>query len=272
MEIFAALCVPLGVLGLFLLAVASSAIKIVPEFERGVIFRLGRVVGAKGPGLFFVIPIVDRLIRVDLRVETLDLPSQEAITKDNVTVKVNAVVLLKVHDPVNAVIQVVDYRRTIYQIAQTTLRAVLGQSDLDEILANRDDINNRLQQILDLETEPWGIKVTAVEVKDVELPQSMQRAMARQAEAERERRAKVIHAAGEYAAAEQLAQAADLMAKSEGALQLRYLQTLTEISTEKHSTLMTFLPPQDYLMKLGEGIGKAIAAGSAANGNSQQGS
>lgn len=260
MDAFVAALCPVAFVGLAVLFfIATAAIKIVPEYERGVIFRLGRIQGAKGPGLFFIVPIIDKMIRVDLRVETLDLPSQEAITKDNVTVKVNAVVLLKVFDPNNAVIQVKDYRRTIFQIAQTTLRAVLGQSDLDEILANRDDINHKLQQILDDETEAWGIKVTVVEVKDVELPAAMQRAMARQAEAEREKRAKIIHASGEYEASKQLVEAAELMAAQTGTMQLRYLQTLTEISVEKHSTIMAFLPPQEYLMDFGKAIGQGIA-------------
>ena len=219
-----------------------SAIKIVPEYERGVIFRLGRVIGAKGPGLFFIIPFVDKMIRVDQRVVTLDVPTQEAITKDNVTVKVNAVCYFRVLNPVDAVVNVTNYLVATQQIAQTTLRSVLGESELDQLLAERDDVNHRLQTIIDEQTEPWGIKVSIVEVKDVELPQTMQRAMARQAEAEREKRAKIIHAEGELQASQQLAYAARTMATEPGALQLRYLQTLTEIGAEHNSTIIFPLP------------------------------
>jgi len=225
-----------------LLMLASTAIKIVQEYERGVIFRLGRLVGAKGPGLFFIIPIVDRIVKVDLRVVTLDVPSQEAITLDNVTVKVNAVVFFRVLDPSAAIVQVEDYRRATWNIAQTTLRNVLGQSQLDELLAHRERINQKLQQIIDETTEPWGIKVSIVEVKDVELPQTMQRAMARQAEAEREKRAKIIHAEGEFAAAQQLAEAAATLSRQPAGVQLRYLQTLTEIAVEKNSTIVFPVP------------------------------
>ena len=242
MEVFFALCVPLGVVGLILLAIASAAIKVIPEYERGVIFRLGRLQGAKGPGLFLIIPIIDKMQRMDLRIETLDLPSQEAITADNVTVRVNAVVLMRVIDPNSAIVEVADYRRAIFQIAQTTLRAVLGTSELDDLLTRREEINDKLQQILDEDTEPWGIKVTKVEVKDVELPQTMQRAMAKQAEAERERRAKIIHAEGEFEASKQLSAAAAQLASEEAGLQLRYLQTLTEISVEHNSTILFPVP------------------------------
>lgn len=219
-----------------------AAIKIVPEYERGVIFRLGRVVGAKGPGLFFIIPFIDKMVKVDQRVVTLDVPTQEAITRDNVTVKVNAVCYFRVLEPVSAVVNVTNYLLATQQIAQTTLRSVLGQSELDELLSERDEINAQLQQIIDEQTEPWGVKVSVVEVKDVELPQSMQRAMARQAEAEREKRAKIIHAQGELQASEQLALAAQAMSTEKGALQLRYLQTLTEISAEHNSTIIFPLP------------------------------
>ena len=219
-----------------------AAIKIVPEYERGVIFRLGRVIGAKGPGLFILIPFIDQMIKVDQRVVALDVPTQEAITKDNVTVKVNAVTYFRVLNPVDAVVNVSNYLLATQQIAQTTLRSVIGETELDQLLSERDDINNRLQSIIDEQTEPWGIKVTIVEVKDVELPQSMQRAMARQAEAEREKRAKIIHAGGEMQASEQLAQAARMMATEPGALQLRYLQTLSEISAEHNSTIIFPLP------------------------------
>jgi regulator of protease activity HflC (stomatin/prohibitin superfamily) len=222
--------------------VLSSAVKIVQEYERGVVFRLGRLVGARGPGLILLIPIIERMQKVDLRVITLDVPSQEAITQDNVTVKVNAVVYFKVVDPQRAIVQVLDYIRATSLIAQTTLRSVLGQSDLDQLLSERDRINLRLQQIIDEQTDIWGIKVSAVEVRDVELPQTMQRAMARQAEAEREKRAKVIHAQGEFEASQQLAAAAEVIGGEPSALQLRYLQTLTEIAAEKNSTIVFPLP------------------------------
>ncbi len=225
-----------------ILMIVRSSVKIVNEYERGVIFRLGRVLGAKGPGLFFIIPIVDQMMKVDLRVVTLDVPTQEAITKDNVTVKVNAVCYFRVMDPVAAVINITNYLLATAQIAQTTLRSVLGQSELDELLSQRDKVNHQLQQIIDEQTEPWGIKVSIVEVKDLELPQTMQRAMARQAEAEREKRAKIIHAEGESQASEQLAQAASVMATQPGALQLRYLQTLSEIGVEHNSTIVFPLP------------------------------
>ncbi len=224
----------------FILIVAS--VKVVQEYERGVIFRLGRLVGAKGPGLFFIIPGIDRMMKVDLRTVTMDVPAQEVITRDNVTVKVNAVIYFKVVDPNQAVVKVLDYIRATSQIAQTTLRAVLGQSELDELLAQRDKINRHLQQIIDEQTEPWGIKVSVVEIKDVELPQSMQRAMAKQAEAEREKRAKIIHAQGEFDASARLADAADQLNRTPTALQLRYMQTLTEIAVEKNSTIIFPLP------------------------------
>jgi regulator of protease activity HflC (stomatin/prohibitin superfamily) len=232
----------IGLSAILLIPLLPFSVKIVQEYERGVIFRLGRMIGAKGPGLFVVLPIVDRYVRVDLRTVTLDVPSQEAITKDNVTVKVNAVVFFRVVDPVNSVISVTDHVRATFQISQTTLRSVLGQSDLDLLLSNREQINLRLQEIIDQETEPWGVKVSAVEVKDVELPASMQRAMARQAEAERERRAKIIAADGEFQASERLRAAADVMAAQPMTLQLRYLQTLVEMSAEKNSTVVFPLP------------------------------
>jgi regulator of protease activity HflC (stomatin/prohibitin superfamily) len=218
------------------------AIKIVQEYERGVIFRLGRLTGARGPGLFFILPIVERMVKVDLRTVTMDVPSQEAISRDNVTVKVNAVVYFHVLNPEDAVVKVLDYIRATSQIAQTTLRSVLGQSDLDELLSEREQINQRLQQIIDEQTEPWGVKVTVVEIKDVELPQTMQRAMARQAEAERERRAKVIGAEGEFQAAERLAEAGRIMSETPATLQLRFLQTLTEVATERNSTIVFPVP------------------------------
>jgi regulator of protease activity HflC (stomatin/prohibitin superfamily) len=227
---------------LLLVWLLRASLRIVKEYDRGVIFRLGRVTGVKGPGLFWLIPFIDQMRLVDLRVVTLDVPTQEAITKDNVTVKVNAVCYFRVLDPQAAVINVANYLLATQQIAQTTLRSVLGQSELDELLAERDQINQQLQQIIDEQTEPWGIKVSVVEVKDVELPQSMQRAMARQAEAEREKRAKIIHAEGELQASQTLADAAGVMSSQAGALQLRYLQTLTEISAENNSTVVFPLP------------------------------
>lgn len=233
---------PLLVLVFFLITILSSAVRIVQEYERGVVFRLGRLVGAKGPGLFFIVPIIDRLVKVDLRVVTLDVPTQEAITRDNVTIKVNAVVFFRVIDPEAATVNVENYKQATWNIAQTTLRNVMGQSELDELLSERENINQQLQQIIDEATEPWGIKVSIVEVKDVELPQSMQRAMAKQAEAEREKRAKIVHAEGEYSAAANLLKAAELMTKTPASMQLRYLQTLTDISAEKNSTIIFPIP------------------------------
>jgi regulator of protease activity HflC (stomatin/prohibitin superfamily) len=241
-ELINALFSGVGVLILFLFIFLASAVKIVQEYERGVIFRLGRLQGAKGPGLFFIIPFVDRMVKVDLRVVTLDIPAQEAITRDNVTVRVNAVAYFRVMNPNDAIVQVEDFRRATWQIAQTSLRSVLGQSDLDELLIHRDQINQKLQQIIDEQTEPWGIKVSIVEVKDVELPDTMKRAMARQAEAEREKRAKIIHAEGEFNAAQNLMQAANVISQEPAAIQLRYLQTLTEIAVEKNSTIIFPLP------------------------------
>jgi regulator of protease activity HflC (stomatin/prohibitin superfamily) len=231
-----------GILIAFLVVLLASAVKIVQEYERGVIFRLGRLQGAKGPGLFFIIPMIDRMVKVDLRVVTLDIPAQEAITRDNVTVKVNAVAYFRVMDPNNAIVKVEDFRRATFQIAQTSLRSVLGQSTLDELLIHREAINQKLQQIIDEQTEPWGIKVSIVEVKDVELPDTMKRAMAKQAEAEREKRAKIIHAEGEFSAAQQLQDAARVIAVEPAAIQLRYLQTLTEIAVEKNSTILFPIP------------------------------
>ncbi len=235
------------------------SVKIVSEYERGVIFRMGRLMGAKGPGLFVILPIVDRMVKVDLRTVTMDVPSQECITRDNVTVKVNAVIYFRVVDPENAVVKVIDHFRATSQIAQTTLRSVLGQSQLDELLSEREKINERLQKIIDEQTEPWGVKVSTVEVKDVELPQSMQRAMARQAEAERERRAKVINADGELQASERLAEAGRVMSASPATLQLRFLQTLAEIATEKNSTIV-FPVPIDLLDLITRGMRETTAA------------
>lgn len=243
-----------GVIILALLALASSAVKVVQEYERGVIFRLGRLIGPKGPGLFFIIPFIDRMVKVDLRVITLDIPSQEAITKDNVTVKVNAVAYFRVVDPSNAIVKVEDFRRATWQISQTSLRSVLGQSDLDELLIHRDEINQKLQQIIDEQTEPWGIKVSIVEVKDVELPDTLKRAMAKQAEAEREKRAKIIHAEGEFEASKQLTAAAKVIATEPATIQLRYLQTLTEIAVEKNSTIL-FPVPIEFMRAFAGTIG-----------------
>ncbi len=245
---------------LLVISLVRSSIRVVTEYERGVIFRLGRVQGAKGPGLFFIIPIIDQMVKVDLRTVTLDVPTQEAITRDNVTVKVNAVCYFRVMDPVAAVVNVANYLLATGQIAQTTLRSVMGQSELDELLAQRDQINRQLQQIIDEQTEPWGIKVSVVELKDLELPQSMQRAMARQAEAEREKRAKIIHAEGEFQASQQLARAAQVMTSGPGALQLRFLQTLKEIGAENNSTIVFPLPIELFRGMLGaSGFGAAPA-------------
>ena len=231
---------------IFLILLLSSAVKILREYERGVIFRLGRLIGAKGPGIIFIIPMVDKLLRISLRTVTLDIPPQDVITRDNVSIKVNAVVYFRVLDPNRAVVEVENYLYATSQLAQTTLRSVVGQVELDELLAQREKINIQLQDILDKHTEPWGIKVSLVETKQVDLPEEMRRAIARQAEAERERRAKVIHADGEYQAAEKLAMAANIIGGNPAALQLRFLQTLTEVATEKNSTTI-FPVPIDIL-------------------------
>ena len=244
------------ILVVIVLPLASASIKIVQEYERGVIFRLGRLVGARGPGLFLIVPFVDRMQKVDLRVVTMEIPPQEVITRDNVSVRVSAVVYFRVLVPEDAVVKVSDFVRATFQIAQTTLRSVLGQSELDELLSQREAINQRLQQIIDEQTEPWGVKVSVVEVKDVELPETMKRAMAKQAEAEREKRAKIIHAEGELAAATNLREAATVIAMEPASIQLRYLQTLTEIAVEKNSTII-FPVPIDMVAALVEaGKGK----------------
>jgi regulator of protease activity HflC (stomatin/prohibitin superfamily) len=227
---------------IIVIIILAAAIKVFPEYQRGVIFRLGRLSPPKGPGLFLIIPIVDRVVRVDLRTITFDVPAQEVITKDNVPAKVNAVAYFRVVDPSRSVVEVQNFILATSQISQTTLRSVLGQSDLDHLLTERDKLNARLQEIIDEQTEPWGVKVSVVEIRDVEIPQSMQRAMARQAEAERERRAKVIAAEGEFQASEKLAQAAEVLARNPAAIQLRYLQTLAEIATEKNSTTVFPIP------------------------------
>ncbi len=226
----------------FLVIIAASAIKILREYERGVVFRLGRLIGAKGPGLIIIIPGVDKLLRISLRTVVLDIPPQDVITHDNISIKVNAVVYFRVMDPNKAVVEVENYLYATSQLAQTTLRSVVGQADLDELLSQREKINLTLQDILDKHTEPWGIKVSLVETKQVDLPENMQRAIARQAEAEREKRAKIIHAEGEYQAAEKLTQAANVISTNPTALQLRFLQTLAEISTEKNSTTIFPVP------------------------------
>jgi len=231
---------------IFLLILLASAIKILREYERGVVFRLGRLIGAKGPGITFIIPGVDKLLRISLRLVTMDVPSQDVITRDNVSIKVNAVVYFRVIDPNKAVVEVENYLYATSQLAQTTLRSVVGQVELDELLAHRDKINMQLQDILDKHTDPWGIKVSLVETKQVDLPEEMRRAIARQAEAERERRAKIIHAEGEAQAAAKLAEAANVISVNPAAIQLRFLQTLTEVATEKNSTTI-FPVPIDLL-------------------------
>ncbi|MBI4847954.1 MAG: slipin family protein [Nitrospirae bacterium] len=220
----------------------SSAIKILREYERGVVFRLGRIIPVRGPGLVIIWPIIDRLVKVSLRTVTMDVPSQDIITRDNVTVKVNAVVYFRVVEPIKAITEVTDFEYATSLISQTTLRSVLGQSQLDDLLSKRDELNAQLQKIIDEQTEPWGIKVTTVEVKNVDLPVEMQRAIAKQAEAERERRAKVIHAEGEFQASQKLADAAAIIGTQPSAIQLRFLQTLTEISAEKNSTIIFPVP------------------------------
>jgi regulator of protease activity HflC (stomatin/prohibitin superfamily) len=254
----------LVVIVVFVLIILFAAIKVVQEYERGVVFRLGRLVGPRGPGLIILIPFIERMMKVDLRTVTMDVPAQEVITRDNVTVRVNAVAYFRVVDPNAAVVNVADYIRATSQISQTTLRSVLGQSMLDELLSEREKINRELQQIIDQQTEPWGIKVSVVEVRDVELPQSMQRAMARQAEAEREKRAKIIHAEGEFQASQQLAEAAEVIHRNPVTIQLRYLQTLTEIGAEKNTTIVFPLP-----VELLEAFAGAGAAGRAASSSGQ---
>ncbi len=220
----------------------SAAIRILNEYERGVIFRLGRVITAKGPGLIILIPVIDKIVKVSLRLVAMDVDPQDVITRDNVSVKVNAVIYFRVIDPTKAIIEVENYTYAMSQLAQTTLRSVCGQAELDELLSERDKINSELQEILDTHTDPWGIKVATVELKHIDLPQEMQRAMARQAEAERERRAKVINAEGEYQAANKLAKASEIIEEHPTALQLRYLQTMNEMSTESNSTIIFPIP------------------------------
>jgi regulator of protease activity HflC (stomatin/prohibitin superfamily) len=231
-----------GILVFFLVILAASAIRVLREYERGVIFRLGRLIAQKGPGLILLIPIIDKMVRVDLRTVTLSIPPQEVITRDNVPASVNAVCYFKVVNASDSIVQVENYLMATSQIAQTTLRAVLGRAELDTLLSERDRLNDELQRIIDDQTEPWGIKVTTVEIKDVEIPQTMQRAMARQAEAERERRAKIIAAEGEFQAADKLSQAAEMIGKHPVAIQLRFLQTLIEVGSENNSTTIFPVP------------------------------
>ena len=236
------MAIGIGIIVLVIVVLLSSSIKIVQQYELGVIFRLGRLVGTKQPGIRLIIPFIDRMKKIDTRVITIDVPSQELMTKDNVTARVNAVVFLRVMDAERAVIEVFDFKLATYQMAQTTLRSVLGQHDLDELLSEREKLNQMLREIIDEATDPWGVKVSSVEIKDVELPDAMKRSMAAQAEAERERRAKIIHAEGEFQAAAKLLDASRLISQDPSALQLRYLQTLTEISAEKSSTVVFPIP------------------------------
>jgi regulator of protease activity HflC (stomatin/prohibitin superfamily) len=256
--------IALAIAGILLV---TSSVKIVQEYERGVVFRLGRLVGARGPGLILLMPWIERMRTVDLRIVTLEVPAQEAITRDNVTVKVNAVVYFQVVNPEDAVVKVVDYVRTTSLIGQTTLRSILGQSDLDHLLSQRTKINQELQLVIGEQTDGWGVKVTSVEVRDLELPQTMQRAMARQAEAEREKRAKVIHAEGEFSASQQLAAAAQVIGSQPATLQLRYLQTLTEIAAEKNSTIVFPLPLELLEGFLSRAAARTTETGALFNGN-----
>jgi regulator of protease activity HflC (stomatin/prohibitin superfamily) len=250
-----ALLIGIAAVVVLLLVVFVTSIRIVTEYERGVIFRLGRVIGAKGPGLFFIVPIIDRMVKVNLQTVTADIPPQEVITKDNVSLRVNAVTYFNVVEPIKSVVAIQNYRFATSQVAQTTLRSILGQVELDDLLGKRDEINQRLQQIIDDLTNPWGIKVTMVEVKDVELPEGMRRAMGRQAEAERDRRAKVIHAQGEEEASASLRRAADELAASPGAMQLRILSTMVEVASERNSTLIFPVPVE--LLRFAESVSSA---------------
>jgi len=251
-----------GAVAVVLFMLVSATVKIVQEYERGVIFRLGRLVAARGPGLFFLIPFVETMRKVDLRIVTLEVPAQEAITRDNVTIQVDAVVYFRVTDPSEAVVKAIDFVRATSLVGQTTLRSILGQSDLDHLLSERDKINQRLQEVIDQQTSQWGVKVTSVEVRDIQRPQTMQRAMAKQAEAEREKRAKIIHAEGEHEASTRLAAAAEVIGHQPIALQLRYLQTLTEIASERSSTIVFPLPIEmigQFFQRLGGNGGPPIA-------------
>ena len=244
---------PLVVLLIALVIFLAVSIKIVPEYQRAVIFRLGRVIGAKGPGLFILIPIIDRMVKVDLRTVTLDVPTQDVITRDNVSVSVDAVVYFRVVDPVKAIVQVENYLYATSQIAQTTLRSVCGAAELDELLSEREKLNMQLQEIIDRQTDPWGVKVVAVELKRIDLPEELRKAMARQAEAERERRAKIITAEAEYQAAQKLAEAAQILSTQPIALQLRYLETIQTVSTKPGNTVIIPIPTELFKVFLGEG-------------------
>jgi regulator of protease activity HflC (stomatin/prohibitin superfamily) len=246
---------PLATFFIIVVILIISGIKILKEYERAVVFRLGRMVGARGPGMVYVIPGIEKMVKMDLRTVTMDIPPQDVITRDNVSVKVNAVVYFRVIDPRRAIVEVESYHYATSQLAQTTLRSVLGQVELDDLLSERERLNRQLQQILDQHTDPWGVKVSSVEVKQVDLPPDMQRAMAKQAEAEREKRAKIVHAAGELEASEKLAMAADVIAREPVTITLRYLQTLTEIASEKNSTIIFPLPIE--LMNVLTGRNKA---------------
>jgi regulator of protease activity HflC (stomatin/prohibitin superfamily) len=239
MELFSLFVVVVVVFGIIIL---SNAIRVLREYERGVVFRLGRLVGSKGPGIIFLIPMIDRMVKVSLRTVVLDVPPQDVITRDNVSIKVNAVVYFRVIEPEKSIVEVENFLFATSQLSQTTLRSILGQSELDELLAEREKINRELQEIIDRHTEPWGIKVSNVEVKQIDLPIEMQRAMAKQAEAERERRAKIVHAEGELQASTKLSDAAAVIAKNPVALQLRFLQTLTEVAADKNSTILFPVP------------------------------
>ena len=247
-----------GVAIALLVMLVSSAVRVLREYERAVVFRLGRFSGVKGPGLFLLIPVVDRMVKVSLRVITMDVPPQDVITRDNVTIKVNAVIYFRVVNPEGAIVSVEDFFYATSQIAQTTLRSVVGEHELDQILSERETLNQKLQNIIDERTDPWGVKVTAVEIKDVDLPSEMQRAIARQAEAERERRAKIIHAEGELQASEKLAAAAAILGKEPTAIQLRYLSTLVEVSSEQTTTIVFPIP-----VSLIEGLGNWASKQSA---------
>jgi regulator of protease activity HflC (stomatin/prohibitin superfamily) len=256
----------LVVIAFFLLIFLGSAIRVLREYERGVIFRLGRLIAQKGPGLILLIPVIDRMVRVDLRTVTLNIPPQEVITRDNVPTRVNAVAYFRVVDPNNAIVEVENFLLATSQISQTALRSVLGKADLDQLLSERERLNEDLQKIIDEQTEPWGVKVTTVEIKDVEIPEQMQRAMARQAEAERERRAKIIAAEGEFQAAEKLSQAADIISQNPATLQLRYLQTLLEMGVNQNTTIVFPLPIElmDAFQELRRGVASRAGDGSGA--------
>ena len=248
----------INLIPIIFLAVAflASAVKILREYERAVVFRLGRVIGAKGPGIIILIPLIDKMVRIDMRTVTLDVPPQDVITKDNVTVKVSAVVYFRVIDSIKAMVDVEDFHFATSQLAQTTLRSTCGQGELDHLLSERDEINDRIQSLLDKDTEPWGVKVSKVEIKEIDLPIEMQRAMAKQAEAERERRSKVINAEGEFQAAKRLNEAAAIIAENPGALQLRYLQTLQDIAAENNSTTIFPIPIDLLKPFMDKGSGK----------------